>query len=89
MKYHIKITDNVTGEILEDSDVLCILGAIGTARCVSKAVLASGATNEQLALTAIIANEAIEELVKGSNNQFMMKALIKEIMKARAEYLEQ
>lgn len=89
MKYHIKLTDNSTGEILQDSDVLCIIGAIGTAEGVSKAVLASGATNEQLALTAIFANEAIEELVKGSDNPVMMEGLIKMIMKVRADYLEQ
>lgn len=30
MKYHIKITNNETGEVIEDADFCCIIGAFGT-----------------------------------------------------------
>ena len=83
LKYHLKITDNETGETIDDADITCMFGGIATAKGVKECALSHKATNFHTAATLISANNVIEMVVNQCGKQ--MKELIKEMLKARGE----
>lgn len=83
LKYHIKITDNETGEAIEDDDLLCFFGGIATAKGVKECALSHAAKNFQTAAAVIAANNVIEMVVTHGGEK--MKELIQAMLEARGE----
>ena len=80
LKYHIKITDNETGEVIDDTDFLCMFGAIGIKNGVRQCALSHAANNFQTAATLIGANDVIEMVVNecGEKMRELIKAMLEE-----------
>lgn len=83
LKYHIKITDNETGEVIEDSDALAVIGSIARAEGISVCAMNHRTTNFQLAASLIAANDAIEHVVNHSDPRLI--ELIETLIKERGE----
>lgn len=83
LKYHIKITDNETGEAIEDTDLLCLFGGIATAKGVKECALSHAATNFQTAAALIAANRVVEMVV--TRGGYQMKELIKAMLEELGE----
>ena len=86
LKYHIKITDNETGEVIDDIDALCIFGGIGTEEGVRECALSHAANNFQTACTLIAANNVLEMVTNNCGKK--MRELIKFIMEGNCERYE-
>jgi len=63
LKFHIKITDNETGRIIEDADIACIFGGIGFEDSTAQIALAHEASTLSVAKALIAANKVIEKVV--------------------------
>ena len=83
LKYHIKITDNETGEVIEDSDALAVIGSIAHAESVAVCAMNHRTTNFQLAASLIAANDAIEHVVNNSDPRLI--ELIETLIEERGE----
>lgn len=83
LKYHVKITDNETGEVIEDTDALAVIGSIAKAESVAICAMNHRTTNFQLAAALIAANDAIEHVFNNCDPR--MIELIETLIEERGE----